>query len=71
MSDIHENFSDITEVFSNDSDCLSSNENEASLLYFKEPEYIEQKLRKNVNKCSTEDIPNIKRVEDLNRLEKN
>ena len=69
MSDIDENSSDISEVFSSDSDCLSSNDNEASLLSFKEPEYIEQKLRENVSKCSTEDIPNTKRAEDLKRLE--
>ena len=41
MSDIDENSSDMSEVFSSDSDCLSSNDNEASLLSFKEPEHTE------------------------------
>ena len=64
MPDVHENSSDISEVFSG-SNNLSSNDNVPSGLYFNEPEYTEQGLEENMTKCSTGDILNTKRVEEL------
>ena len=60
MPDVHENSSDIWEVFSG-SNNLSSNDNVASGLYFNEPEYTEQGLEENMTKR----IEDTKRVEEL------
>ena len=45
------------------------NDNEVSASYFNKPEYVEQEVRENITKCSTENISNTKRVEYLNWLE--